>query len=859
MQAAIHGEELCCDCSDVPEHVGGGLFDGTAAKRGRPSTEEKERKETKKATLDGLWQQTGHCRPDGETGSASSEPPAPTEQQQAEAEATAQRMAAEQQQAKKTAQEAERERQKEALRADEYARLAAQLVEQTEAAAQAAQGIKVALPAPRGRMLQDGEPAEAGRLGYISVTVGPHTDARYANSGSFNIIATAALPKYSSVDKEVLIGWGMVKSQTTYRAAGLTLDDRAADANAEANRMVWKLLNPALRPKGPPRQGRRKAAAEDNGGEQQPKRHGRSASTAEAGASTTGTDGRATHNYGVFGNPGGRPIHQTKPAHSARQGQPPVNSAGFCLPEQLAPTAQLAMLRAAQGQVRSLRLQLAQQRTALLASEAEQSDLRRGMAALQRWAAESLASFGDDDAPPISLPDVLGDGAGYTPTERLRTIYNHYQRAFDAISTITGGGIEKIRQLFDYASNRLRVNTAPSISARQLAIQSGVMESLRESFTAARQRTGNGRPPKKLAQALQVVLTWLARAPELGGVSMAAVADALSLGPEGVAKLSARLDVADDFVSTGVFEQLFDDRCMRRSDMIPQGQIDWLITSCWLSNDFTRASEKKGDEVYDPKSRKQDRQHHRKRWLELPLIEFYSQVQERGKAEFGADFHMSSWFIRIHRPFWVKEATRDVCLCRYHLEFDLLAKGFRQLRNAVPCPIDCPACKACPPLSTGLQLRAHLTCPRPEGEKYDAAECVAGTCGRCSDLQLLGTAVCAERRDHMKDHRLKWERYTKQHAGQDISTGEDRYKHDFYDQEGTGEELIEDLKATLKKFNPHHDLAKQQDADWDALKKNFPCGSFVSVQVTPCPSRCMRPARPLTWIGSDSCAVLATF
>ena len=88
------------------------------------------------------------------------------------------------------------------------------------------------------------------------------------------------------------------------------------------------------------------------------------------------------------------------------RGQPFVNSAGFGLPEQLTPAAQLAILRAAQDQVRSQRLLLAQQRTALLMSEEEQSDLRRDVTALQLWAAESLASFGDDDAPPISLPDV---------------------------------------------------------------------------------------------------------------------------------------------------------------------------------------------------------------------------------------------------------------------------------------------------------------------------------------------------------------------------------------------------------------------------------------------------------------------
>jgi len=83
----------------------------------------------------------------------------------------------------------------------------------------------------------------------------------------------------------------------------------------------------------------------------------------------------------------------------------------------------------------------------------------------------------------------------------------------------------------------------------------------------------------------------------------------------------------------------------------------------------------------------------------------------------------------------------------------------------------------------------------------------------------------------MRAQRLKWERYEKKFERQDPVTGEDKYKHDFYEQEGSGAELLEDIGAKLKTFNPHHDLAKQQDDDWTALKRDFPRGSFVSVQV----------------------------
>ena len=178
----------------------------------------------------------------------------------------------------------------------------------------------------------------------------------------------------------------------------------------------------------------------------------------------------------------------------------------------------------------------------------------------------------------------------------------------------------------------------------------------------------------------------------------------------------------------------------------------------------------------------------------------------------------------------MKDPTRDVCLCRYHLEYDLLAKGLTKLRQAVKCPNDCATCNSCPPMTTGLGLRAALTCPMPVGVTADAIECVNGTCSSCRDMQLFGNIMCPARREAAKAHELAWERYLKQHVGKDAATGEDRYKHDFYEQRGTGAELLESIGVCLKTFNPHHDLAKSQDADWSCMKTSFPLKSFVSVQ-----------------------------
>ena len=98
---------------------------------------------------------------------------------------------------------------------------------------------------------------------------------------------------------------------------------------------------------------------------------------------------------------------------------------------------------------------------------------------------------------------------------------------------------------------------------------------------------------------MQAVLTAIARAPELGSVSLAAVADALNLGPNGGGKLAARVDAAELFEATGTFEQLFDDRCKVGSDAYTPEMREWIVNQ-WVSDNFTRASENKRDEVRLP-------------------------------------------------------------------------------------------------------------------------------------------------------------------------------------------------------------------------------------------------------------------
>ena len=139
-------------------------------------------------------------------------------------------------------------------------------------------------------------------------------------------------------------------------------------------------------------------------------------------------------------------------------------------------------------------------------------------------------------------------------------------------------------------------------------------------------------------------------------------------------------------------------------------------------------------------------------------------------------------------------------------------------------------CKTDEPITTGKRLRSALTCPRPVDARYDAAACVKNQCSECKDGALLNSFMCADAQARAKEVQIKVEKYEKRCKGQDPETKEDIYKHDFFEVEESGAQLLDDIKATLLTFNPHHDLACWQDQDWQHLKCEFPRGSFVSVQ-----------------------------
>lgn len=209
-----------------------------------------------------------------------------------------------------------------------------------------------------------------------------------------------------------------------------------------------------------------------------------------------------------------------------------------------------------------------------------------------------------------------------------------------------------------------------------------------------------------------------------------------------------------------------------------------------------RVSEKAADEMRDPADRKApDR--YRIIWLEERVGVMYEAMLKAGKAKFGAAlFHMSWTYFLDLRPFYVKDATRETCMCVYHLRWTEMANSLHSYRTAlrqqkvatsyptlalsrVPlhfwlCPqtltydvaslllplqsraassqsrvrslAQVVSCSCSVPRNE-KELRKSLCCPRAAGAKLDNIDCIMQRCGECKDLKKLTSgpgSLCAE-------------------------------------------------------------------------------------------------------------------
>lgn len=345
-----------------------------------------------------------------------------------------------------------------------------------------------------------------------------------------------------------------------------------------------------------------------------------------------------------------------------------------------------------------------------------------------------------------------------------------------------------------------------------------------------------------LLHGVQVVAIAVSKACALSRthITIKEVADTLGLDRHMVSKCQARFDTLLD----GEWEELFDERQADRSDRLPKEWHEFALqfwTDPYLSDEygqaynFVRRSERTSDDIRDPKDRKST-ERYRIVWLEEKVGVIYDAMVKAGRREFGeAVFHYGMTMFLDLRPFYVKDATRETCMCVYHLRWSEFADGLFNYRKALKQE-RVSSC-SCQPAANEKALRKQLVCSRLQGvevQRLDNLDCILQRCDECKDLRKLTEgpgSLCAE---EMRDHgagglalSVKYESYEK--IDYTTKDGTVKSKKDFISKVVPFSEFKQALVDYWPKFIAHHNDAKWHDDDFIAMKSKLPRGAAVIV------------------------------
>jgi hypothetical protein len=282
----------------------------------------------------------------------------------------------------------------------------------------------------------------------------------------------------------------------------------------------------------------------------------------------------------------------------------------------------------------------------------------------------------------------------------------------------------------------------------------------------------------------QVIATGVSNASARHGVSIKDIGERLGLSAELISKCKERFD---KLVVDGEWEQLYEDRGAVRTDLLPPAWKEFALLF-WTDDElldldgqpygFVRYSERAKDQIRDPANRT-SKETFRIGWLEARVGDMHEAMKKAGKAKWP-DFHLSQTVFSEMRPFYIKDATRETCMCIYHMRFDEMCSGLityrRQLREhkitncsccvpenadefrkALVCPRASPDWAAvtstvCTPVTVAGSAAEHSPL-RGKMFSYDNLLCVQQQCEECKQLKLLASpqgaaGLCAaERKD----------------------------------------------------------------------------------------------------------------
>ena len=127
----------------------------------------------------------------------------------------------------------------------------------------------------------------------------------------------------------------------------------------------------------------------------------------------------------------------------------------------------------------------------------------------------------------------------------------------------------------------------------------------------------------------------------------------------------------------------------------------------WLDN--CRESERMRDELRNPKDRS-DPQTYRVHFQEDRTVDLLDRVFEAGNREYGCDFKLSMKTFRKFKPFQVRKARDESCVCIHHLKWAKMIQSWYKERKKFKLPDS--QCK-CDLKLTPDEARRLLSCDKP--------------------------------------------------------------------------------------------------------------------------------------------------
>lgn len=245
-----------------------------------------------------------------------------------------------------------------------------------------------------------------------------------------------------------------------------------------------------------------------------------------------------------------------------------------------------------------------------------------------------------------------------------------------------------------------------------------------------------------------------------------------------------------------------------------------------------------------------DQKQYRIHWLEVRIKDIHDLIVSEGRRKFndptttdeaardsnatipaaaGAPkkpFHWSWWYTIKVRPFFVKDGGRDVCVCVYHLRWDLFVESLYNYSKRIRK--DLKICTCVHPLpKSAIDFRRLHTCQRQGSDRYDNVECVINACLSCKDLRMFKLCECAalSNLDLPPIKAQIWQKmeYT-------LKDGSIKQKSDFAPCQMKFEAFEKLLVAYWPKFMIHHDVGKWQDDETRYLKTHLACGTTFEIQ-----------------------------